>query len=99
MKLLNEWEISEWAFYECLKEDDESLCKLIKKPVMLYAYCMYVKCRPYIRKKIPNDLWLHFKRRTANIKGKIYISTGKGENNKWFVIDESLIKKRNSKCG
>lgn len=66
MKLLSKWQISKWAYEQCLNNDIEEIRNLITDPYIAYLYCTNVKDRPEVRKYIkdPFALWELSKNKT-----------------------------------
>ena len=52
MKLTDEYEMSEWAYYQCVKNDTIQMRRLITNSEWAYYYCKDVKDREEIWKKI-----------------------------------------------
>ena len=62
MKLLSEYEMSEWTYSECLKGNDtKEMRKLITNQCDIYLYWLNVKDREEMRKLITNqcDIYLY----------------------------------------
>ena len=50
MKLTNKWEISEWAYHQCLNGNDtEEMRDLITEEAHIYSYCKKIEDR--------TDMW------------------------------------------
>lgn len=60
--LLNEYELSRWAFTYCKTiKDDPKIRKMITEQIFCYLYCKGVKDRPEIRNKITySDIALEY---------------------------------------
>ena len=53
MKLLNDWEMSQWAYFECIHGNDiPEIRKLITTSFWAYAYCRDIKSISEIRDRI-----------------------------------------------
>lgn len=56
--LLNEYELSLWAFEYCYNiNDDPDVRDLITDSFRAYNYCKYIKDRPEVRKNITDSCW------------------------------------------
>jgi len=55
MKLTDEYEMSEWAYYQCVKNDTIQMRRLITNSEWVYMYCREVKDREEVWKKITDS--------------------------------------------
>ena len=59
MKLIDEEEISQWAYEQCLKNDTKQMRRLITYSFWAYCYCRYVKDREEVWRKITESEWAY----------------------------------------
>ncbi len=58
MILLNEYEISEWAYWYCKDiSDNLEIREYITTSGWAYSYCKYIKDDPEVRKNITDTFW------------------------------------------
>lgn len=58
MKLTNEKEMSEWAFYQCYNGNDtEEMRDLINDNYGIYCYCYFIKNSIEMRNKFTDKEW------------------------------------------
>ena len=61
MKILNEFEISKWAYNECLNGNDTpEIRKLITDSKLAYWYCKNIKDRKELWSKITDSEWAYW---------------------------------------
>ena len=54
--LLNEYELSNWAYRYCKNiKDDPKIRKIITKQIFFYLYCRYIKDRSEMRNNITDS--------------------------------------------
>ena len=59
MKLLNEEEMSQWAYKECKKGNNTpEIRKLITNSAFAYWYCIYIESTEEMRSKLTEPFWV-----------------------------------------
>ena len=57
MKLTNEVEMSKWAYYQCLNDNDTpEIRNLMNNDFILLGYCLFIKDREDVRKRIKSSI-------------------------------------------
>ena len=85
MILLNDYEISKWAFYQCKNEsknDTLQMRRLITNNEWVYCYCYYITDREEIWSKITESWWAYCYCKDVKDRPEVrrYI---KDETNRW----------------
>ena len=61
MKLLNDWKMSQWAYFECLNGNDiPEIRNLIKDDYYIFNCCLNVKDRKEMWYKITDSEWAYW---------------------------------------